>query len=336
MDASFRRTYTNHLPALKADLLAGKRLALSKCITLIESTREDDQVAAGTLIEEVIGNTGNSIRIGITGVPGVGKSTFIEQFGTLLTEVGRRVAVLSVDPTSIRSKGAILGDKTRMHSLSKNPKAFVRPSAAGANLGGVANTTRECILLCEAAGYDVIIVETVGVGQSETLVKEMVDYFLLLMLAGGGDELQGIKRGIMEMADHLLINKADGANLALAEKAAKDYENALHLFPASESQWKVPVGICSALENTGLHKVWQSLQSFQSVTQESGFFSENRRLQNCQWFHQRLRTQLLDYFFGEPDFKGKIKQKEDQIKLGKSSVRKAVDDLLQSQIHKIK
>ena len=327
MDASFRRTPPISLQELKQDLLTGKRAALSKSITVIESKRKDDQLMAAAFIDSIISQTGKSIRIGITGVPGVGKSSFIERFGNFLISKGKRVAVLTIDPSSHRSRGSILGDKTRMETLSKNDSAFIRPSSSGSNLGGVASNTRETILLCEACGYDVIIVETVGVGQSETTVKEMVDYFLLLMLAGGGDELQGIKRGIMEMADHILINKADGDNIQHAKRAAKEYQNAVHLFPPNESEWTVPVGTCSAQENEGMEEVWNHILAYEGQTKENRWFTENRKKQEINWFHERINSRLLQSFYHNPATKEEIKQKESQIISRTVSVRKAVDEL---------
>ena len=238
------------LKTYQEGILSGNRRVLSQAITLVESTLESDQILASELVQSVIANTGRSIRIGITGVPGVGKSTFIEAFGKLLLDLGKRVAVLAIDPSSQLTRGSILGDKTRMENLSADKRAFIRPSPSGTTLGGVSGKTREAMLLCEAAGFDVILVETVGVGQSETAVKNMVDYFLLLMLAGAGDELQGIKKGIMEMADGLVIHKSDGENLDLAKKAKTNYQNALHLLPESERGWYPSVILASSI--TGL------------------------------------------------------------------------------------
>ncbi len=329
MDTTFRRTPPISLPAIKHDLLAGNRSALSRAITLIESKRKDDQELASELIHSVINETGKSLRIGITGVPGVGKSSFIEVFGSLLTGMGKKVAVLSIDPSSNRSKGSILGDKTRMEKLSKDPQAFIRPSSSGSNLGGVASNTRETILLCEAAGFDIIIVETVGVGQSETVVKDMVDYFLLLMLSGGGDELQGIKRGIMEMADHIVINKADGSNVKMAKRAAKEYQNAIHLFPPNESGWVVPVSTCSSTENKGIKDVWSKMEDYTEQT-TNGWFDLNRQEQNIKWFHERLDAKLHQDFFGRPEIQLEIGKKEKLIASQQISVRKAVDELFNS------
>jgi len=328
MDSTFRRT-SLALQDLKRDILNGNRVALSRAITLIESKRKDDRKSAAILIDEILPKTGKSIRIGITGVPGVGKSSFIEVFGTMLTASGKKVAVLSIDPTSSKNKGSILGDKTRMELLAKHEFAYIRPSSSGTGAGGVASNTREAILLCEAAGYDIIIVETVGVGQNETVVKDMVDYFLLLMLSGGGDELQGIKRGIMEMADHILINKADGGNLDLAKKAAKEYQNAVHLFPAHEAGWIIPVNTCSALEKTGIKDTWSKIEEFRKLT-AGGWFEQNRKLQNLKWFHEHIRSFLELNFFSKKEIKEKIKQKEKLISTQKISVRKAAQELFES------
>lgn len=327
MDSTFRRKPNIHLQDLKNRIFRNDRVALSMGITLVESKRLDDKKMAGELIDLIISKAGGSLRIGITGVPGVGKSSFIESFGKYLTGLGKKVAVLSIDPSSSRSRGSILGDKTRMDELSIDPNAFIRPSASGSNLGGVASNTRESILLCEAAGFDVILVETVGVGQSETLVKDMVDYFLLLMLAGGGDELQGIKRGIMEMADHILINKADGENIKSAKRAREDYKNAVHLFPPSESEWTVPVGLCSAIEKTGLTEVLEQLAEFHKTTLSNGWFKENRKRQSLKWFHERIKAQLESNFFSGAGIKEEIQKREELISSQQLSVRKAVDEL---------
>lgn len=327
MDSTFRRKPTIHLQDLKNRIFQGDRVALSQGITLVESKRSDDKKAAAELIDLIISKTGNSIRIGITGVPGVGKSTFIESFGKFLTGIGKKVAVLSVDPSSSRTKGSILGDKTRMDKLSVDPNAFIRPSASGSSLGGVASHTRESILLCEAAKFDIILVETVGVGQSETMVKDMVDYFLLLMLAGGGDELQGIKRGIMEMADHILINKSDGENIKAAKIAREDYKNAVHLFPPNDANWIVPVGLCSAIEKIGLEETWEQIEKFKESTESNEWFAENRKRQSLKWFHERIRAQLETDFFSRKGIKEEIQKREELISSQKISVRKAVDEL---------
>lgn len=282
-------------------LASGDRIVLSKAITLAESNLPNDQILAGQLIEQIMPRTGNSIRIGITGVPGVGKSTFIEAFGNTLSDDGKKTAVLTIDPSSQLTKGSILGDKTRMQSLSKNPNVYIRPTASGNVLGGIANRTREAMLLCEAAGFDVIIVETVGVGQSEVSVRNMVDFFLLLMLAGAGDELQGIKKGIMEMADAILITKADGDNIQHATKAQADFQHALHLFPARSSGWSPVVSTSSASENKGIAEVWKLIKKFHTKTSESGFFEQQRSEQNVQWFKEYFQ-QLLVLDFQRNEF----------------------------------
>lgn len=282
-------------PALEdyaAGIASGDRVFLGRALSLTESTLEADQALADALIESLLPRTGNSIRIGITGVPGVGKSTFIESFGTHLTALHKKIAVLTVDPSSQLTKGSILGDKTRMHELSKNPLAFIRPSASGNALGGVADNTRKSILLCEAAGYEIIVVETVGVGQSEVAVKGLVDFFLLLMLAGGGDELQGIKKGIMEMADAVVITKADGENIKVVRGAQADYQHALNLFAVPDSGWKPRVLTCSALEQKGIQEIWQTILDYRDHTQRSGYWDEHRKNQRVAAFHE-LFSQLL-------------------------------------------
>jgi len=272
---------------------------------------------------------GHSLRIGITGVPGVGKSTFIESFGTYLTNQGKKVAVLAIDPSSERSKGSILGDKTRMESLSTNPHAFIRPSPSGSTLGGVARQTRETIVLCEAAGFDVIIVETVGVGQSETAVKSMVDFFLLLMLSGAGDELQGIKRGIMEMADAIVINKADGDNIHAAELAKTRYQSALHLFPKLENGWTVPVTTCSAIENHAIDNVWKIITDFEHLTKTNGTFIQNRNQQNVKIFYDWIDTLLRQRFFQNSQVESKIEQLLPLLLSGEITPYQAGNQLLQ-------
>jgi len=275
----------------------GDRVVLSKAITLIESSLPSDQVQADELLHQILPLSGKSIRIGITGVPGVGKSTFIESFGTLLTAIPKKTAVLTIDPSSQLTKGSILGDKTRMDKLSKNEYAFIRPTASGSTLGGVANKTRETILLCEAAGFEVILVETVGTGQSEIQVKKMTDFFLLLMLAGAGDELQGIKKGIMEMADAVVITKADGNNKAIATRAQAEYQHALHLLHTNEPLWKPEVLTCSAQENTGMMEIWEIIKQFEFKMKGNGFFEANRSNQNKNWmydFFQQLVLQQMD------------------------------------------
>ncbi|SIN65642.1 methylmalonyl Co-A mutase-associated GTPase MeaB [Algoriphagus halophilus] len=307
------------LEAFKSGILKGDRVVLSRAITLVESSLEQDARLASQLVQDILPATGKSIRIGITGVPGVGKSTFIESFGNLLLEKGKKLAVLAIDPSSQKSKGSILGDKTRMKKLSLNKNAFIRPSPAGDTLGGVAAKTREAMLLCEAAGYDVILVETVGVGQSETSVKNMVDFFLLLVLAGAGDELQGIKKGIMEMADGIVINKADGDNLVLAKKAKSTYQNALHLFPLSESGWTPPVSIASSITNFGLDKIWDMISSYEAITLESGFKEKNRSEQRMKWLEENLQFLLIHRFLESPQIQAKLASEKVKVQSGEVS-----------------
>ncbi len=309
-------------------ILSGDRLLLSRTITLVESRRSDDQELAQQVLERVLSQTGNSIRIGITGVPGVGKSTFIETFGKQLTGLGHRLAVLAVDPTSQRSGGSLLGDKTRMETLSMDPSAYIRPSPAGDSLGGVAHRTRETILLCEAAGFDIILVETVGVGQSETVVHGMVDFFLLLMLAGAGDELQGMKRGIMELADALAITKADEANKAPANRARVDYQNALHLFPPTGTGWFPPVLTCSALTGEGVADLWQTIQKHQHLMTQNGQRSRRRQEQQLTWFRSLLRYQLEKQFYTQPGIHERLKVVESQVESGVLLPGPAVQSLL--------
>ena len=284
-------------------LKKGDNTALAKAITLIESSRHQDMEPAEHLVTRCLQVKTNSIRIGITGVPGVGKSTFIEAFGSYLTSLGKRVAVLAVDPSSSVTKGSILGDKTRMEKLSNDPNAFIRPSPAQDSLGGVAKRTRETIILCEAAGFDVILVETVGVGQSETLVHSMVDFFLLLKLAGAGDELQGVKRGIMEMADAVVINKADGENIKAVKHAMTEFKRALHLYPPKENHWTPKVTSCSSIKNIGVDEVWEMISSFLNLTKNNGHFEGNRTMQNKNWFLQTVEEQLKTRFLGQKSVK---------------------------------
>jgi len=295
----------------------------------MESSLDSDQKLAADVLEALLPYSGNSIRVGITGVPGVGKSTFINAIGPYLIEQGHRLAVLSIDPSSEISRGSILGDKTRMSELSLNPSAFIRPSSTGNNLGGVAQKTRESMLLCEAAGYDVIFIETVGVGQSETLVHQMVDCFLLLMLAGAGDELQGIKRGIMEMTDILVIHKADGENTPLAMKAKKEYENALHLFPKPESEVLPRVLSCSSIEKKGLDKIWKAIIHYQQKTQQNGFFQQQREKQRLQWLHDALGQQLKQLFYQHPKIQHELTRLEREVLLGHASPTKVARALIQ-------
>ncbi|MCC9137899.1 methylmalonyl Co-A mutase-associated GTPase MeaB [Pontibacter silvestris] len=310
-------------------ILAGDRVVLSRAITLVESRLPSDQELAQEVINSVLPYAGHSVRIGITGVPGVGKSTFIEAFGSyIIKEQHKKLAVLAIDPSSQRSGGSILGDKTRMKSLSVNPQAFVRPSPAGKSLGGVTRSTREAIILCEAAGFDTIIVETVGVGQSETAVHAMVDFFLLLMLAGAGDELQGIKRGIMEMADAIAITKADGTNLSKARAARAEYLHALHLYPLAASGWAPQVSTCSAVEHIGLDSIWQTITAYLELTQENNYFEQKRRNQNMQWLYAAIQQGLEERFYSNQQVKEQLQNVADQVKEGHTSAFKAATELL--------
>lgn len=309
-------------------ITAGDRVILAKAISLAESSLAEDQRQAADLLTVLANKTGNSIRIGITGVPGVGKSTFIEAFGKYVTSQNKKIAVLTIDPSSQLTKGSILGDKTRMEELSKNPSAFIRPSASGNTLGGTTGRTRECILLCEAAGYDVVIVETVGVGQSETGVKNLVDFFLLLMLAGAGDELQGIKKGIMEMADAVVITKADGENTKRAKEAQADYQHALNLFGDHASAWKPKVLTSSALTQAGIKEVWNTIESFKNQTQDSGHFDHQRKQQNVAALHETFEQLLKTELHKSKDFQKKSAMLEQEVADQKISAYEAAQHLL--------
>ncbi len=282
-------------------ILAGNITALSRAITLIESTNNNHLAKANEVINGCLPHANKSVRIGITGVPGVGKSTFIEAFGKHLTRLGKKVAVLAVDPSSTISHGSILGDKTRMEELVKDKNAFIRPSPSGETLGGVARKTRESITLCEAYGFDIILLETVGVGQSETAVHSMVDFFLLLKIAGAGDELQGIKRGIMEMADAIIINKADGDNLKKATLAKVEFKRALHLFPAKKSGWTPTTATCSSITNEGIDSVWQTITTYLELVDSNAYFLEKRKEQNQYWMMETINEHLKSNFYNHPE-----------------------------------
>jgi len=305
----------------------GDRVVLAKALTLMESSLETDRRVAAKLLSKLTPKT-DTIRIGVTGVPGVGKSSFIESFGGYLTTRGKKVAVLTVDPTSQLSKGSILGDKTRMDNLSKNPQAFIRPSPSGGALGGTALRTRELLVICEAAGYEVIIIETVGVGQSEIAIKGMVDFFLLLMLAGAGDALQGIKRGIMEMADALVITKDDGDNKKRSREAAAEYQHALQLFRTDESGWKPPVLTCSAFENTGMKEIWSMILSYKEITAENKFWELNRNRQAVTWFYEYVNQGLLSEIYRSSRIGKLVKKLEKDVSDKKKSPVLAGEKLL--------
>lgn len=303
------------LQALADRIREGNIRAIGKGITLIESRKPEHNEKAARLLELLLPFSGNSLRIGITGVPGVGKSTFIEAFGSYLTQQGHKVAVLAVDPSSQITGGSILGDKTRMEELSRNPNAFIRPSPAGETLGGVARRTRETMLLCEAAGYDVVIIETVGVGQSETTVASMVDFFMLLQLATAGDELQGIKKGVMELADAIVINKAD-IDRQKTELAKRQYENALHILRPKSRNWTVPVLSVSALQHEGVADIWSMLTRFREAMRDSGEFDEARRRQSVDWMWALLMDDLKQLFLNHPDVKGVFSQLQEAVSQG--------------------
>lgn len=329
LESRRKRRKENTPEAILTGIRSGDIASLSAGITLLESTRHADKEAAARLVELCLPFSGNSIRVGITGVPGVGKSTFIEAFGMHLLKEGKKLAVLAIDPSSGKSGGSILGDKTRMNELSMQSNAFIRPSPAGSSLGGVARKTRESILLCEAAGYDFILVETVGVGQSETAVHSMVDFFLLLMLAGAGDELQGIKRGIMEMADALVITKADGENVRKANAARQEYQNAMHLFPPNANNWIPKALTCSALEGHSIGKVKELIDSFALLTDTNGSFAQRRHEQDKYWMHETLKELILADFFEDEAHQRSIRQLEDKVVQGTITSFAAAEQLYQ-------
>jgi len=313
---------------LAAGVLAGDRTAIGQAITLVESVLPEHRVEAAALLDELLPHSGDAHRVGITGVPGVGKSTFIEALGLQLTGAGHRVAVLAVDPSSSRTGGSILGDKTRMAHLSVDPDAFIRPSPSAGTLGGVTRATREAMIVLEAAGHDVVLVETVGVGQSETVVHGMVDIFVVLMLSGAGDELQGIKKGVLELADLLAVNKADGANVDKAKQAAVDYRRALHLVQPPGASWEPPVLTCSAIERTGLAELWSEIERHRALMTETGERDERRREQKLSWMRTMLQERLLAHFDTDPVFAAARADAEAAVSDGSLTPSVAVDQLL--------
>lgn len=319
--------FSDDLPFLPDKLLQGDIRSLSRGITLVESLHPVHRRKAGMLVDQMLPFSGKSIRVGITGVPGVGKSTFIEALGLYLVELGHKVAVLTVDPSSQRSKGSILGDKTRMVRLAGEKNAFIRPSPSGSQLGGVAAKTRESIILCEAAGFEVIIVETVGVGQSETEVASMVDFFLLLMLPGAGDELQGIKKGIIELADAIAVNKADGDNLEKAENAKKDYENAIHYLPPESGSWEPVVTLCSSLEKRGIDTIWDIILLYRKKMEQTGEMEKKRKKQSIDWMWQLIENKLKDEFLKKPAIKKELNEIFADIEEGKITPTSALERL---------
>ncbi len=316
-----------NIAELTEGILAGDRGRLARAITLIESNAEHHFQAAQKLLHELLPHSGKAIRIGITGVPGAGKSTFIEAFGTFLCSIGMKVAVLAVDPSSSISGGSILGDKTRMEQLSRNPKAFIRPSPSAGKLGGVHRKTRETITLCEAAGFNVILVETVGVGQSEVLVRDMVDFFMLLVLTGAGDELQGMKKGIMELADAVLVNKADGENKQLAVKTEAEYNRILHFLQPATKGWQTRAATCSAIYQEGMKDIWKTIQTFEHTTKKSGVFENRRRAQTKEWIYAMIVDQLQFSFFNHQDVKPLLPQMENEVIAGVRTATSAVEEL---------
>ena len=313
---------------LVSGITSGNITALSRAITLIESTNPSHSKKANDIITKCLPYANKSIRIGITGVPGVGKSTFIEAFGIHLTSLEKKVAVLAVDPSSSLSRGSILGDKTRMEDLVKDQNAFIRPSPSGDSLGGVARKTRETIILCEAAGFDTIIIETVGVGQSETAVHSMVDFFLLLKLAGSGDELQGIKRGIIEMADAIVINKADGENVKAAKLAKIEFNRALHLYPQKSSEWSPKVSLCSAIKREGIFDVWEMIKDYHNTTSNNHYFKTNRNNQNKFWLLQTIEDRLKSNFYNRSKIKVELQAQIKLVEAGKTTPFAAAEYLL--------
>ncbi len=309
-------------------VLDGNVTILSRAVTMVESSRPEHQQVAQQIIEKCLPYSGKSIRLGITGVPGAGKSTFIESMGMHIIRNGGKLAVLAIDPSSERTKGSILGDKTRMEKLSGEQNAYIRPSPSAGSLGGVARKTRETIILCEAAGFDTIFIETVGVGQSETAVHSMVDFFLLLMLAGAGDELQGIKRGIMEMADAITINKADGENVNRAKLAQAEYSSALHLFPPTKSGWTPKVKTCSSLYHQDVDKIWDMVLEYVKLTKENSFFDKNRSSQAKYWMYESINEQLRNNFYQHPLIKEAVKENENMVLNDEKSSFMAAKDLL--------
>ncbi|MCL7754251.1 methylmalonyl Co-A mutase-associated GTPase MeaB [Polaribacter sp. Z022] len=323
------RAKQNSVAVFVSKILEGNITYLSRAITLVESTNTKHQEKANEILERCLPYANKSVRIGITGVPGVGKSTFIEAFGKHLTSLNKKVAVLAVDPSSSVNKGSILGDKTRMEQLVTDKNAFIRPSPSGTSLGGVAQKTRESIILCEAAGFDTVIIETVGVGQSETVVHSMVDFFLLLKLAGAGDELQGIKRGIIEMADAIVINKADGENEKNAKIAKVEFNRALHLYPLKESKWQPKVLTASALKNIGISEIEKMISEYILLTKENNYFNSKRNEQNKYWLLSTIEQQLKDNFYQNPIIKKALSAEIHNLENGKTTPFNAAKKLLE-------
>ena len=320
---------SNNITTLTKDLRAGDRASLARAITLVESRRGDHQASARDLVQALLPATGNAIRVGITGSPGVGKSTTIDALGMFLIEHGHKVAVLAVDPSSARTGGSILGDKTRMARLAASDHAYIRPSPASGTLGGVAAKTREAMLLCEAAGFDVILVETVGIGQSETAVCDMTDFFLALMLPGAGDELQGIKKGLVELADMIAINKADGDNLKRAQHAAADYKSALHILTPRSEHWHPPVVTYSALTENGITELWQKILDHRKAMEASGDFAARRREQQIKWMWSMLEQRMLARLRADASIRARVKKIEAEVAAGRLTPSLAAEEIVE-------
>ncbi|WP_153722444.1 MULTISPECIES: methylmalonyl Co-A mutase-associated GTPase MeaB [Sporosarcina] len=318
------------LESLRTEIEKGSRLHLAKGITLLESTKQSDKKLGQEVLTKLLPKTGNCIRIGITGVPGAGKSTFIEAFGLMLANRGHKVAVLAIDPSSTLTGGSILGDKTRMEELARHNNAFIRPSPSAGTLGGVHKKTRETMLLCEAAGYDVILIETVGVGQGETIVRGMVDYFLLLVLTGAGDELQGMKKGIMELTDGVVVHKNDGGNMPMVKKTVREYKRILHMLQPASPGWTSTAQPVSSIEHTGLQEVWETILEFRQAMQDNNYWNMRRQLQTKDWFHSMIKDHLIDSFFAEEGRKNQVKGLEQELLDGSVTVSGAIDRLFPS------
>lgn len=320
-----RKKTAPSIEELYEGVLSGNRSSLARAITLIESNAEHHFEQAQVLLQRLLPHSGNSIRVGITGVPGAGKSSFIEAFGMYLCSLGHRVAVLAIDPSSSITGGSILGDKTRMEHLSRNSRAFIRPSPSGGKLGGVHRKTREAMLICEAAGYDVILIETVGVGQSEVIIRDMVDFFMLLVLTGAGDELQGMKKGIMELADAFIVHKADGANRDRALHTKKEYNQILHFLQPATKGWQTKAHACSSLTNEGISDVWKVIKTFEETGKASGVFALRRKGQLREWLYSMISDQLQYQFFHDPEVTLKLPKLENEVMAGEKTVASAVE-----------
>jgi LAO/AO transport system kinase len=322
-----RRVKEPSVEELYEGVIRGDRSLLARAITLVESNAEQHFQKAQQLLQKLLSHSGKAIRIGITGVPGAGKSTFIEAFGMYLCNLGLKVAVLAIDPSSTISGGSILGDKTRMEQLARNPRAFIRPSPTAGKLGGVHRKTRETMLICEAAGYDVILIETVGVGQSEVRIRDMVDFFMLLVLTGAGDELQGMKKGIIELADAILVHKADGANKPKAEQTRKEYNRILHFLQPATKGWATSAYTCSSLEGSGISDIWAVIKKFEDTGKARGVLTERRKEQQRSWLYSMITDQLHYHFYHHPSVKSMLPKIENEVIAGEKTVASAVDTL---------